>query len=276
MARLDLVRRRVALSDAELETLRLADNGETVDPAARQALVDAGALDAEGRLAPLVVDLVRTVTAPMILATVETGGPEGPAFAQVAVHEERVWYTDPWPQDDPAGTVVYHQDELPQLLWTLARLVGLRRREVPQAAREFTVPLRAIDAVVQTMALSEDAWEPTRVVATAGLERFFGEVDEQARLMVMATLTHLESTARVTLTWGPDAGTDARGVALWDCGSGGYWVRTSPAEPLRAEDVTPDTLATFRPVSGADVWAALAALLPSGAELRATVARVQA
>lgn len=274
MARLDVVRRRVALSEDELETLRLLHNGEAAPEEARAALVRAGVVDEDGAVHPLVVDLVRTVTDPMIQASVESAGPQGPTLAVLAVREETVWYTDPWPQGDEEA--VYCQDELPQVLWILARLAGLRRREVPKIATPFTVPLRAVDAVVQTMGLTDDTWEPARVVATAQLERFFGEVAEADRSMLLATLSFLESTARVSLVWGPDPATDSRGLALWDCGPGGYWVREQPAEPLHAEDVTPDTLATFRPVSGGEVWQLLAGLLPSSGDLRSVLARVGA
>ncbi|KQR08276.1 hypothetical protein [Cellulomonas sp. Leaf334] len=274
MAQLDVVRRRISLSDDEFETLRLVHNAEPVADEARQALVEAGIVDADGAIAPLVLDLVQTVSEPMIECAVETAGPQGAANALLAVREETVWYTDPWPQ---GGSTVYSQDELPQILWILARLVGLRRREVPRVATPFTVPLRAIDAVVQTMALSEEAWEPTRIVATAQLERFFGaDLADQDRTMLMATLSFLESTSRVTLVWGPDIATDARGLVLWDCGPGGYWVREQPAEPLRAEDITPDTPAHFRPVTGGDAWKLLAGLLPSSADLRAVLDRVPA
>jgi hypothetical protein len=275
VAQLDAVRRRIALSDDEFESLRLVHNGEPVDPAARQALVDGGIVGADGTIAALVLDLVATVSEPMIEVSVETAGPQGPAHARLAIHEETVWYTDPWPAGD-GSTVTYCQDELPQILWILARLAGLRRREVPSLASPFTVPLRAIDAVVQTMALAEDSWEPARIVATAQLERFFGEVQDPDRTMLMATLSFLESTARVTLVWGPDPATDARGIVLWDCGPGGYWVREQPAEPLLAEDITPDTLATFRPVSGGELWRLLGGLLPSSAELRSMLDRVSA
>ncbi|GEK20192.1 hypothetical protein [Cellulomonas xylanilytica] len=278
MAQLDVVRRRISLSDDEFETLRLVHNDEPVADEARRGLVDAGIVTADGDIAPLVLDLVRTVSEPMIECAVETAGPQGAVSALLAVREETVWYTDPWPQGDAAPqSTVYCQDELPQILWVLARLVGLRRREVPPVATPFTVPLRAIDAVVQTMALSEDAWEPTRIVATAQLERFFGgDIAEQDRTMLMATLSFLESTARVTLVWGPDIETDARGLVLWDCGPGGYWVREQPAEPLRAEDITPDTEARFRPVTGGEAWRLLAGLLPSSADLRAVLDRVPA
>lgn len=276
MARIDAVRKRIALSDDEFETVRLVHNGEPVDDGARRALVDAGVVDEEGRVADLVANLARTVTEPMIECAIETSGPQGPAHARLAVREETVWYTDPWPQDDPTSTVVYCQDELPQILWVLARLTGLRRHAVPGAATPFTVPLHAIDAVIHTMSLDGQDWERTRTVATAKLEQFFGTVPEADAVMLMATLSHLESVSRVTLVWGPDTRTDARGLALWDCGDGGYWLRSAPAEPLHAEDITPDTTATFTPVTAAEVWRALAGLLPSSAELRALQERVGA
>jgi len=274
VARLDQVRQRIELTDDELETLRLLHNGERVDDDRVAALRHDGIVDGRNTITPLVLDLVAVVSEPLIECAVESSGPQGPAHALLVVREETVWYTDPWPQDVLDDPVTYYRDELPQLLWILARLIGLRRHEVPRAAAPFTVPLRAIDAVVQTMSLAEESWEPARTVATAELERFFGEVPDPDRTMLMATLSHLEAAIRVTMVWGPDPATDARGVALWNCGDGGYWVRTQPAEPLADTDITPTTSATFQPVGGGEVWRALADLLPSSAELRALVERL--
>jgi hypothetical protein len=54
---------------------------------------------------------------------------------------------------------------------------------------------------------------------------------------------------------------------VWDCGPGGFWVRTTPAEPLLPEQITPEAEATLVPTSGGDLWKAFAELLPSKAEL---------
>jgi len=276
VARLDQVRQRIELTDDEFEALRLLHNGEPVNATTLEVLRAAGVVDDDGTIDALLLDLVQTVSDPMIECAIETAGPQGPAHALLAVREETVWYTDPWPQEGPGDPVAYHRDELPQLLWILARLVGLRRHDVPRAARPFTVPLSAIDAVVQTMGLTDDSWEPAKVVATTQIGSLFSTVPEPDRVMLMATLSHLVATTRVTFVWGPDVTTDARALALWNCGDGGYWVRTAPPEPLRGEDITPDTTATFRPVSAGQVWRELADLLPSSAELTALVERVAA
>jgi hypothetical protein len=44
-------------------------------------------------------------------------------------------------------------------------------------------------------------------------------------------------------------------------------MRTTPAEPLLPDQISPDLEATFVPTSGGDLWKAFAALLPSRAEL---------
>lgn len=273
MPRMDALRQRISLTDAEFETLRRVHNEEEgVSAEEGRALADTGLLAEDGRADGLVLDLVQTVTEPMIEGFVETSGPQGPTLARLAVRGETVWYTDPWPGDAEGGAVTYCRDELPQLLWILARLSGLRRHHVPKAAREFTVPLRSVDAVLQTMALGQEQWEPARTVATARLDEFFTEVEPDDRLMLMATLSHLEATVRVTLAWGPEL-RDARGIALWNCGDGGYWERVTPAEPLTSDDITPRTRATYRPVTAGDVWERFRALLPSKSELQEVVSR---
>lgn len=274
MARFDQVRQRLELSDHELETLRLINNREPgIDDQTRTALTAAGMVDAEGDIAPLVLDLVQTITDPMIQCVIEVAGPQGPTMANLAIREETIWYTDPWPEAIEADAPTqYYRDELTQLLWVIARLTGLRRAEVPASARPFTVPLRAIDAVINTMMLGDDLWEATQTMLTQKLDQFFSEVPDADRQMVMATVAHLEATARVTMAWGPEL-TDMRGVAFWNCGDGGYWIRRSPAEPVTADDITPATPARFEPVRGADIWSAFADLVPATQEIERVIAR---
>ena len=184
--------------------------------------------------------------------------------------DEDLWYTDPWPGE--RDEVAFVKDELPQLIWVVARLVGLRRSTpaAGRAARDRRPQHRRVPDGSAVRRGGAD-WDDVRTVAVAELDDLFGELSPEQREMWVAVVATLQGTWRVTCAWGPDSadGAHARGLAVWDCGPGGYWVRTTPAEPLRPEDITPDTEATFTPTSAGDLWKAFAGLLPSKAELTA-------
>ncbi|GAA5164327.1 hypothetical protein [Ornithinimicrobium tianjinense] len=275
MARLDEVRQRIEVTERELEALREINHGAAVsDSEAGRRVRESGLVvehDGTEAVHPLVLDLVQAVHEPLLQVLVEVAGPQGPTVATVAVHGETMWYTDPWPGETRDATV-YHRDELTQLVFLMARLTGLRRHEVPAAARPFSVPLGAVDAVLGAMAVDAEAWDSVRTVVTAKFDTYFDGLPDEDAHLVMATLAHLRSSHRVTVVWGPEV-SDCAGVAVWDCGDGGYWVRESPAEPLRREDVTPETVATFRPVRAAEVWTLYAGLLPGSSQLREAVTR---
>ncbi|RNM14960.1 hypothetical protein [Nocardioides pocheonensis] len=271
MPRLDPLRRRISLTEAQLELLRLCSNREIKpgpgDDPDLDRLAAAGLVDPEGSVHRLVADLAVAMAEPLVELWVETMSQAGPTVSHVVVRgDESLWYTEPWPgaADDE---VVFVKDELPQLLWVLARLVGFRRSTPPEVARPVTAPLRTIAALLAAFsAESGGGWDDVRTAAIAGLDGILGEMSAEQREMWIAVLATLEGTWRITCAWGPET-RHSRGLAVWDCGSGGFWARTSPAEPLRPEQITPDAEATFAPISGGDLWKAFAELLPSKAEL---------
>ena len=250
MAGVDSARRRLSMSEGQLEVLRLISNGETRSEhqEAIEELTSAG-LVVGGSIHPLVADLAAAMARPLLELWVEVMGPQGPTLSHIVVRgDEDLWYTDPWPGD--RDEVVFVKDELPQLIWIVARLVGLRRSTSPQVARPVTAELGTV-ASLHGRAVRR-RWgrlgrRPHRAVAR--LDDLFGELTPEQREMWIAVVATLQGTWRVTCAWGPDSpdGAHARGLAVWDCGPGGYWVRTTPAEPLRAEDITPDAEATFTP-----------------------------
>lgn len=272
MPRLDALRRRITATESQLETLRLHFNGES--PEGREddlaALRKAGLITADDSVHPLVLDLVRVVTGPMLELVVESAGPQGATTATIWIRDEDVWFTDPWPGDD-TGETTYCRDELTMILWTVARLTGFRRAQVPGVAREFSAPLAVVTSVLTLMAYDDLGWDDVRTVVLARSEEHLAAVDEEHRPMLLAVLSGLQGSFRVTCMWGAadEQFTHARGIAVWDAGPGGYWLRTTPPEPLAAVDITPDAIATWRPISGGDLWKEFAGLLPSKAELEA-------
>lgn len=290
MPALDSLRRRISLTEAQLELLRLCSNGEIgveSDPAALEPLIEAGLVTADGMVHRLVADLATAMSRPLLELWVETMSQQGPTVSHIVVRgDEDLWYTDPWPGAADGDEVVFVKDELPQLLWVLARMVGFRRSTPPSAARPVSARLstvasllaafsaaaetRASDAADQADGADTASWDDVRTVAIAQLDEIFGSMSPEQREMWIAVLATLQGTWRVTCAWGPEP-RHARGLAVWDCGSGGFWVRTTPAEPLLPEHITPDAEATFVPTSGGDLWKALAELLPSKAELTEAV-----
>ena len=274
MPAVDPLRRRLSLTEAQLELLRLYSNGEISRDAGADgaeglaALVDAGLITADGSVHRLVADLAAAMTRPVLELWVETMSQGGPTVSHVVVRgDEDVWYTDPWPGARDDDEVVFVKDELPQLLWILARLVGFRRSTPPTSARPVTAPLGTVASLLAAFsAEAPGGWDDVRTVAIAKLDDLFGVMSPEQREMWIAVLATLEGTWRVTCAWGPEV-RHARGLAVWDCGAGGFWVRTTPAEPLLAEHITPDAEATFVPTSGGDLWKAFADLIPSKAEL---------
>jgi hypothetical protein len=286
MPTVDPLRRRISLTEEQLELLRLYSNGEIGrDADADQAsvlgaLIDAGLITKDGTVHRLVADLAGAMTQPVLELWIETMSQQGPAVSHIVVRgDEDLWYTDPWPGAADSDEVVFVKDELPQLLWIVARLVGFRRSTPPEVARPVTARLSTVASLLAAFSAeaqprgseatdrrTEGAWDDIRTVAIAKLDEIFGAMSAEQREMWIAVLATLEGTWRVTCAWGPET-RHARGLAVWDCGAGGFWVRTTPVEPLLPEQITPDAEATFAPISGGDLWKSFAALLPSKAEL---------
>ena len=274
MPTLDTLRRRISVTEAQLELLRLHSNGEIAagaDPdqaADLGALADAGLVRADGTVHRLVADLATAMAQPVLELWIETMSQHGPTVSHIVVRgDEDLWYTDPWTGATDGDEVVFVKDELPQLLWIVARLVGFRRSTPPTSARPVTATLGTVASLLAAFsAEAGGSWDDVRTVAIAKLDDFFGAMTDEQREMWIAVLATLEGTWRITCAWGPEV-RHSRGLAVWDCGPGGFWVRTTPAEPLSPEQITPDAEATYVPASGGDLWKGFAELLPSKAEL---------
>jgi hypothetical protein len=281
MPTLDPLRRRISLTEAQLELLRSYSNGEigpgtdTERAAELGALTDAGLITPDGTVHRLVADLATAMTRPVLELWIETMSQRGPTVSHIVVRgDEDLWYTDPWPGAGDGDEVVFVKDELPQLLWIVARLAGFRRSTPPATARPVTARLATVASLLAAFSSETGgSWDDVRTVAIAKLDEIFGAMSPEQREMWIAVLATLEGTWRITCAWGPET-RHSRGLAVWDCGSGGFWVRTTPVEPLLPEDITPDAEATFVPTSGGDLWKAFAELLPSKAELAEAAAAI--
>lgn len=211
MPSLDTLRRRISLTEAHLELLRLTSNGETsaypdAEAAGLEALSAAGLVTADGAVHPLVADLATAMSQPVLELWIETMSERGPTVSHIVVRgDEDVWYTDPWPGAGDDDEVVFVKDELPQLLWIIARLVGFRRSEPPARARPVTAQLGTVASLLAAFsAETGDSWDDVRTVAIARLDDIFGAMSAEQREMWIAVLATLQGTWRVTCAWGPE------------------------------------------------------------------------
>lgn len=248
----------------------LEDDGDAVRDA-RGRLVATGLMDAGGDLHPLLGDLVDCMTRPSCRLVIDVSGPQGVSVADVVVSGDRVWSDEPWPGAGRTTDVVRRRSDLPALLFTVSRGVGLRPADA-LSEPAVTSTLRNLAATLATLADPHLAWDDAKAAAIAGFDAL-APVPESGRTRWITLLAALQGSWRVTCQWGdPDVHGDragVRGVAVLDCGTEGYWERVDPAEPVGLEDLKPDIPVRLEPVSAGDLWDRLAGILPSGAELRA-------
>jgi hypothetical protein len=282
MPGIDDARRRLLLASHHADALGAVVMNRDIDDAttrqAQRELIESGILDNDHRLHPLAADLARTMMAPTFEFAIEHVGPQGASMSIVAVRNETVWSYDPWPDSGPGTEMVYSQEELPVLIWTLARLTGLRRVKPPDDAVSVTATLGLVDALMMVFQeAGAEQWSTVRTVALAKADEHAAHLDEAARKRWVAILGSLICFWRVTSRWADphsDTGQRHKTLAVFDCGSEGYWQRTlEGGETTRLADVTPDTPVHLTPRTGGELWDALKELLPSGEELRAAYGR---
>lgn len=281
MPAVDDARRRLLLAPRHVRALvHLAGQAsdelvEAEEPGALGELRDAGLLLADGTAAPLVRDLLECMAVPVLRLIVEVLGPQGPTVADVVVSGQDVWLVEKWPGADPAAEVVHVRSELPTLMWDLTRLVGLRRITPPPDVGPVTADLLTVERLLATLGSDpQPGWDDVKAYALSRAGQDLAHLPPEDRTRWIAVMASLQASWRVTAFWGdPDTEHDVvRGLAVLDCGVEGYWRRVAPEEPLRAEDLHPQTPVRYEPLTGGQVWTAVARTLPTAAELRAAAA----
>jgi len=285
MPAVDDARRRLLLASRHVRALVLLASGtdepkvEPEEPDALAELRASGLLAADGTAVPLVQDLLACSAVPTLRLVVEVLGPQGATVSDIVVSGEQVWLVDTWPGQDPAAERVHSRHELPTLMWDLTRMVGLRRQLSLPGAEPVTADLLSVERLMA--ALSTDPapdWDDLKSFALSRAATDLAHLPAAERTRWVAVLASLQASWRITAFWGdPDTEPGVvRGLAVLDCGDEGYWQRTTPPEPLRAEDLQPDTAVRYEPVTAGALWAAIAHTLPTTDELRsAAEARAQ-
>lgn len=226
-----------------------------------------GLVGPEGELSPLLREFLTALARPVVMIQAEVTGQHGPLAHGVVVGQDAVFSHDAWPGEEESE---YVPIEPQTLVWEMARKVKLRRgeRDVSQDAGvpEITTTTGALDAVFAALeGVSDEAADP-RAVARTALAAASDLAEPELTALVDLALS-LDSTWRVTAAWGAENARSVRGIAVWDCGPLGHWLRVEPAEPVREGQVGPASTLRLVRSSAGEVWDELTDLLPDQDEL---------
>jgi len=266
----DSSRSRLRLADRHVRVIARLAERETPSPELFPSLgelQELGLVGEEGELSPLLRELVETLAAPVLNISVEITGEAGPVHHGVVVGANTVIAHEGWPGDEESE---YIPVEPSTLVFELARMVCLRRGGAEQPAADRVVStVKALDAAFTGLdAPSGDAGQDRDTVHKAVTDA--GTSGESADTLTELILA-LNSYWRVTVAWdGEHDGGHApmfRSLAVWDCGSRGYWIREQPEEPILPGQVTPDSPLELVRSDAGEVWRKLTGLIPEKAEL---------
>ncbi|MGP3972139.1 hypothetical protein [Streptomyces sp. 6N223] len=292
----DLARDRFRLAHPHLSVLGLLHTREPIDEELaplREELVEIGLVSAEGEISPVLADLVRVITRPVIQVMVELTGVQGVQTHGALIGEGAAFTFEEWPG---TGESEYAQFELATVVFQLARIVGLRQRareEARPAVLTVESTMGALDSAFAALgaagAASEARWgsprpkagggrqpgqEPERAALAKIARQVLGTADpgmeETARSVFADLITGMRASWRMTAAW-PSAGSGGTGVssiAVWDCGELGYWHRELPAEPIKEGQIAPDSPLRLVQVPAKRVWKMIGDLLPNRDEIR--------
>ncbi|WP_030565335.1 hypothetical protein [Streptomyces aureocirculatus] len=261
MPAMDPTRRRLRLSDAHISVLGLlVEEGEVPEELAQahSQLRSAGILDDDDKIASELFPLVSTLLEPHVIARVELTGPRGVSTSGVVVGNEFVFAHEAWPGETESE---YVPVQPAMLVFELSRMVDLHQDDTDAdgIGEEIVSTMGVLDAVVDRME-SEGVDEPDTIT---------GAVNAPARLTEI--LTQLNCMWRMTVVWpggeGRPDGLGLAGLAVWDCGLEGYWVREAPAEPIHEGQVDTSSELKVRRVTAKEIWERITDLLPDQDQL---------
>ncbi|MBM7438776.1 histidine kinase [Streptomyces sp. HB132] len=280
MPSFDISRSRFRLADEHLIVLsELASGNAAPDEfvAAREELLDCGLIDEEGKLSSSLLPLMKTVLTPGVIISLEAAGRQGKLHHGVFVGDEHVVAHESWPGTAEAE---YSCVEPRMLVWKLADMVNLQ-----QSSTVRDTAASVVGTTIGTVEAGLAVLEGERVVRSADEEREAihralatdGSLGEPALTLVTDLIAELRSTWRLTSAWrarseGRD-GTETRGLAVWDCGPLGYWLRELPTEPVPEARVTPTAPFRLVRVDAKTIWTRITELLPDAGELRRAAGR---
>ncbi|MFD9539437.1 histidine kinase [Streptomyces sp. NPDC060022] len=275
MPSFDISRSRFRLADEHVIVLSELASGNTAPDefvAARKELLDCGLINGEGKLSPLLLPLMKTVLTPGVIISLEVAGRQGKMHHGLFIGDDHVVAHEAWPGTAEAE---YSCVEPKMLVWKLADMVNLQ-----QSSSGRDTAASVVETTIGTVEAGLAVLEGERPVHSADVEREAirralatgGGPGEPAPALLADLISELRSSWRLTSAWRAHAegldGTETRGIAVWDCGPLGYWLRELPTEPVPEARVTRE--ATFRlvRVEARTVWTRITGLLPDASELR--------
>jgi hypothetical protein len=279
MPSFDLSRSRFRLADEHLIVLsELAVGNAAPDelPDARKELLDCGLITDHGKLSPLLLPLLKTVLTPGVVISLETASRQGKLHHGMLIGAEHVFAHEAWPGTAEAE---YTCVEPKMLVWKLADMVNLQQSRTARdtAASVVRTTLGTAEAGLAVL-------EGERVVRPADEEHALihraltvsGGLAEPALTLLTDLISELRSSWRLTSAWQTDAdgreATETRGIAVWDCGPLGYWLRELPTEPVPETELTPGADFRLTRIDAKTLWTRLTDLLPSQHDLRSAAA----
>ncbi|MFJ3722042.1 hypothetical protein ACIPYQ_05645 [Streptomyces sp. NPDC090045] len=262
MPSIDAARRRLRLADSHISVLGLLVEEESVPGELDTALTElrsAGIVGDDGSITGELYPLVATLMEPRVIVSTEITGPQGVLESGAVIGNDFVFVHEGWPGESESE---YLPVEAPLLVPALARSVDLH--EDVLNGLDFTEVITSttgeLDALMVRMESGRGSVETEEVVRETGAPARLVEVLAQLNCMWRMTVVwknaHVENP-EPTFT----------GLAVWDCGMEGYWVRELPVEPVREGDVTLESPLRVRRTNAKELWQAIADLLPEGSEL---------
>ncbi|MEV8630172.1 hypothetical protein AB0395_00805 [Streptosporangium sp. NPDC051023] len=276
MPSFDSARDRFRIGPAHLGVLGCLYGGEDVTDdlvPARDELRAAGLASDDDAVIPELADLVAALADPVVLVQIEITGGEGVTDHGAVVGNDACYVYETWPGEVESE---YVRTDLPLLVWSLARVVGLRDRGAkPPTAPVVTTRIGVMDAGFEALAdmdaLSvDDAAERLRALLSGE-----GGLSDPELTVFTHLLLQLNGNWRMTVAWNnrEGRGTDIRGITVLDCGPLGYWLRERPAEPIMPGTVTSDDELRLIFTDVRRVWELITELIPSVEELPSPIER---
>ncbi|EPH39443.1 hypothetical protein STRAU_7482 [Streptomyces aurantiacus JA 4570] len=258
---MDPARRRLRLSDAHISVLGLlVEEGELPDELSRAhaELRAAEIIDEDGKISAELYPLVSTLMEPHVIARVETTGPQGVTNHGAVVGNDFVFTHEGWPGEEESE---YAPVQPEMLVFALSRMVDLHQdnADADDVGEEIVSTMGVLDAVLDRM--ESEGPDGAEAIAEAA----------HAPARLAEVLAQLNCMWRMTVAWpgGADApdGLGVSALAVWDCGLEGYWVRESPAEPVREGQVKASSELKVRRVTAKELWERITDLLPDQDQL---------
>lgn len=262
MPSIDAARRRLRLADPHISVLGLLVEEDAVPDALDVALAElraAGIVGDDGSITGELYPLVVTLAEPRVIVRTEITGPQGVLESGAVISDDFVFVHEGWPGESESE---YLPVEAPLLVPALARSVDLHSDilEGADLTEVITSTTGELDALMVRMEARRGDVDAEVVARETGAPERLVEV-----------LAQLNCMWRMTVVWknahAENPEPTFTGLAVWDCGLEGYWVRELPAEPVREGDVTLESPLRVRRTNAKELWQAIADLLPEGSEL---------